>query len=118
MRQRTYEHPFFKWQHIYFLLTMAMIGLSMLTYVAGVLFVKSVTAAPPILIGLATAILYYHIAHFFTGIGNLVYFYTKVVSSVRQKRIFKTLFGLLVSPVSIIVCYIGILLLGLSSCAG
>ncbi len=112
------QHKFLTIQHYYFLATLAMVLLSALTYGLGVLFVKSVTAAPAIFLSLATVLLYYHIPHFIFGIGSFIYYLSKVKKVVKNSKIYKTILGILLSPISVIVCYIGILLLGLSSCAG
>jgi cytochrome bd-type quinol oxidase subunit 2 len=115
----THQQPKFpKVQNVYFLATWVMLLLSILMYGLGYLFVKSVTAAPEILLYLATVLLYYHIPHFIFGIGSLIYYMRKVRKVIKNSKIYKTVIGILVSPISIIICYIGILLLGLSSCAG
>jgi len=113
-----HPHTFFKVQHYYFLATIIMVLLSILSYALGAIFVQSVTAAPEIFITLAVVLLYYHIPHFLFGIGCLIYYFRKVRSVVQKSKVYQTVIGILISPISIVVCYIGILLLGLSSCAG
>lgn len=117
MSGKVYQHPFFKIQHYYFLATLVMFALSIVTYALGALFVQSVTAAPAILMSLAVIVLYYHIPHFLFGIVSLFYYAAKVKKIVQKGKVFKTVIGISLSPISIIICYIGILLLGLSSCA-
>jgi hypothetical protein len=115
----TLQQPkFLKIQNYYFLATWIMLLLSLLMYGLGYIFVKSVTAAPEVFMSLATAVLFYHVPHFIFGIGSLIYYFRKVRKVIKNSKIYKTVIGILISPISVMICYVGILLLGLSSCAG
>ncbi|HAX03919.1 MAG: hypothetical protein A2Y45_07630 [Tenericutes bacterium GWC2_34_14] len=107
-----------KVQRIYFLISLGMILLSGILFVLGYVFTQAVESAPVVILTFAVYFLYYHIAHFLFGFGSLIYYIRGIRKKIFQINVFKTIAGILFTPVSAIILYAAILLLALSNCAG
>lgn len=106
-----------KVQRIYFLISISMVLISILLFIIGALYAKAVTSAPKVILYFALYFIYYHIAHLVFGLGSLLYYIRKIHKKLISMRIFKTLLGILLTPVSAVILYAAILLLALTNCS-
>lgn len=106
-----------KVQQIYFKISLFLIPLSIVLYTIGVIFARAVTATPGFVIYIATYMFYYHIAHFLFGFFSLFYYIHQIRKKVVKMKLYKTIFGILMTPVSAVILYAAILLIALTQCA-
>lgn len=106
-----------KIQDIYFYVSLAMLAISILLFVLGIVFTQTSTPAPDVLINFAVIYMQYHYLHVVIGIGLLIYYHVQKKRHVFKMKIIKTILTFLFSPVSYVIIITAILLLGLSSCA-
>jgi hypothetical protein len=107
-----------KIQNIYFYVSLGMLLLSTLLFMSGYVLTQNVVAAPDALINFAVIYFNYHYIHFIAGFGLLIYYHIEKKKHQFEMKVVKTLLGIFTTPFSYIILLIGILLLGLSSCAG
>jgi FtsH-binding integral membrane protein len=107
-----------KIQNIYFYVSLGMLLLSTLLFMAGYVLTQNVIAAPDELISFSVIYFNYHYIHFIAGFGLLMYYHVQKKKHAFEMKVVKTLLGIFTTPFSYIILLIGILLLGLSSCAG
>jgi len=107
---------FQKYQNIYFIATWVILVISVLLVAIGYIMVQSVVAAPLILVQLATVTLAYHVFHFFYGVFSLIYYFAKLKKRIVSTKIYKTVIGIFVSPVSAFIAYIAVFLITISAC--
>ncbi len=107
-----------KIQNIYFYVSLGMFLLSTILFLAGYVLTQNVIAAPSALIDFAVIYFNYHYIHFIAGFGLLIYYHMEKKKHQFEMKVVKTLLGIFTTPFSYIILLIGILLLGLSSCAG
>lgn len=107
-----------KVQRIYFLISIGMVLVSGILFLLGYVFTQAIESAPVVILTFAGYFLYYHIAHFLFGLGSLIYYIRGIRKKLFQIKVFKTIAGILFTPVSAIILYAAILLLALSNCAG
>jgi hypothetical protein len=95
-----------------------MLGLSILLFLAGYVLTQNVIVAPEALISFSVMYFNYHYLHVILGLGLLIYFQIEKKKHAFTLNVVKTIVGILTTPFSYIILLMGILLLGLSSCAG
>lgn len=105
-------------QNIYFIVSITMVVLSIVLFILGYVLTQNVIAAPDQLINFAALLFNYHYLHVILGFGLLIYYQVQKKKHDFTMKILKTVLGLILSPFSYMILFIGILLLGLSSCAG
>ncbi len=106
-----------KVQQIYFYISLALIPVSIVLYTIGAIFARAVTATPGFVIYIATYMFYYHIAHFLFGFFSIFYYIRQIRKKVVKMKIYKTIVGILITPISAVVLYAAILLIALTQCA-
>jgi hypothetical protein len=106
-----------KVQRIYFYVSIAMLLLSSALFGIGAIFAKAVTSAPKVILYFAAYLVYYHFAHLIFGIGSIFYYIRQIRKKLISIKIFKTIFGILITPVSAIILYAAVLLLALTNCS-
>ncbi len=107
-----------KVQNIYFILSITMIALSLLLFGIGAMYANMVESTPIIILMFATYFLYYHVVHLLFGFGTMVYYIRGVKKKLFSIKIYKTIAGILFTPISAIVLYAAILLIALTNCSG
>jgi membrane protease YdiL (CAAX protease family) len=107
---------FMNLKKIYEKITFFMIILSVILLILGYMFVQAITSAPVPIIYASLSVFYYHIAHFIIGLCLVMYYMIKVKKHFKNINIKKTILSIIFTPVSLIVAYIAVLLLSLSSC--
>ena len=105
-----------KVQKIYFLISLGMVVLSGLLFFIGSLYAKTVRNAPMVILYFATYFFYYHVLHIVFGIGSIFYYISQIRKKILKIKFFKTIIGILLTPVSAVICYAAILLLALTNC--
>ena len=113
-----YQHKTQKIQNIYFFVSIGMVVLSILLFIAGYVLTQNVVAAPTALINFAVLYFNYHYAHVLLGLALIIYYQVQKKKHQVKMNIVKTILGIVFTPFSYVILLIGILLLGLSSCAG
>lgn len=106
-----------KIQDAYCYVNLAMLVLSILLFLLGIVFTQTSTPAPDILVNFAVIYMQYHYLHVLIGIGLLIYYYFQKKRYKFNMKIIKTVLTFIFSPVSYVIIIAAILLLGLSSCA-
>ncbi|RJX27406.1 MAG: hypothetical protein C4537_00785 [Acholeplasma sp.] len=106
-----------KVQQIYFKISLFLIPISIVLYTIGAIFARAVTATPGFVIYIATYLFYYHIAHFLFGFVSLFYYIHQIRKKVVKMKLYKTLVGIILTPMSAIILYVAILLIALTQCA-
>jgi len=118
MRTKTQPDLFMSYERIYLTISLAMLGISLMLF-GGVAILLQIPMAMPLAI--ITFTLYFFFAHFgfvAWGLGRIL----KFLFSIRKKHpgkasIWRTLLGILFSPLSGIITYIAFFLMAFSSCA-
>lgn len=106
-----------KVQKIYFLVSLGMVVLSGLLFFIGSLYAQAIQSAPMVILYFTTYFFYYHFLHIVFGIGSIFYYINQVRKKLLKIKIFKTVIGILFTPVSAVICYSAILLLALTNCS-
>ncbi|TNF09196.1 MAG: hypothetical protein EP317_01365 [Bacillota bacterium] len=116
------DHPkvdkFKKYQGLLFKITVSIFVISSALLILGYALVKAVTPAPSVIMYLATAVLYYHFAHFVLSISFVAYYVSQIKNKIGHVKILKSVVSIIFTPISFVIVYIAILLLAFSSCAG
>ncbi|TVP84481.1 MAG: hypothetical protein EA375_06620 [Acholeplasmataceae bacterium] len=110
---QTYE----KRQRLYLIITLSMIGLNGVLIGLGYLLIRLGERAPEALLNVMMGFMIYHGIHFLYGIIAIIHFFKRVKHRFAQARIFKTILGVVLSPVSFILCYAAVFLLALTRCS-
>lgn len=106
-----------KVQRIYFYISIAMLLMSGALFGIGSLYAKAVSSAPKVILYFATYLVYYHFAHLIFGIGSIFYYIRKIRKKLISMKLYQTVVGILITPVSAIILYAAVLLLALTNCS-
>ena len=85
--------------------------------VVGGIFLKAVFAAPQLVLDAIEAILYVYIAYFVFLFVRLFYFLVKIRPLRAEVTVGRTITGMIISPIGIVMLYLGLLMMALSSCS-
>jgi hypothetical protein len=108
---------FQSYQNLYFKVTWVLLMMSVALAVIGYFMVQAIVSAPLFLVQFTTFVLYYLVFHFFYGVLSLFYYLTKIKNKMKNLKIYKTLMGILISPISAFAAYIAVFLIAISACS-
>lgn len=104
-------------QRIYFKISLYLIPTSILFYIIGAVFARTITATPEVIFYVVTYLFYYHIAHFFFGFFSIFYYAYQIRKKIITMKLYKTIIGIVLTPISAIIMYAALLLMALTQCA-
>ena len=117
MNEERLIQSFKKGEIIYLRLTYIMITITVILFAVGLYAVKMVVAIPAAIIEASAMFLYVNFAHFFYGIGRIIYYASKIKPLSEKVSLKRSIISLILSPVNALVLYIAVIFIALSSCA-
>ncbi len=105
-----------KFQKIYLLISFGMLILSIFLFSLGVFYAQTPYVTPAVVLDFASYVTTYHYIHLGLGLILLIYVIREIKKKLLKMRVWKTIIGILLTPMSGIVLFAAIILLGLSSC--
>lgn len=108
---------FQKRQRLYLIITLSMIGLNSSLLGLGYLLIQLGERAPAALLNFMMAFMIYHGLHLLYGIISIILYFKRVKKRFAEARIVKTVLGVILSPVSFLLCYAAVFLLALTRCS-
>lgn len=106
-----------EFQKIYFFISLGMLILSIFMFGLGVFYAQTPYVTPAAVIDFASYITTYHYIHLGAGLILLIYIIRENKKKLLKIRLWKTIIGIILTPVSGIILLAAVILLGLSSCA-
>lgn len=106
-----------KVQMIYFYISMSVLLFSIIILGLGIANLYILSVFPDEVFEFLRIFIYYHIFNFFAGIVILIFLSRHNSIQTIKVRILNTVLGIISSPISIVITFVGFLLLGFSSCA-
>lgn len=88
-----------------------------LSLVVGGIFLKAIYAAPQLILDSIEIILYVYIAYFVFLLARLFYFLVKIRPKRAQISVGRTVTGIIISPIGVVMLYLGLLMMAMSSCS-
>lgn len=113
MTMMTNSHKF---QKVYFIVSMCMFFFSGILFLLGTIYAKTVNNAPMVIVTFTSYFFYYHFLHLMIGIASIFYYTSRILKKLLSIRLLKTIIGIILTPISGIICYAALLLLALTNC--
>lgn len=104
-------------QKIYLLISLGMLVLSIFMFGLGVFYAQTPYVTPAVVLDFASYVTTYHYIHLGLGLVLLIYVMREIKKKLLKMRVWKTIIGILLTPISGIVLFAAVILLGLSSCS-
>lgn len=118
MSKKAQPDVFMSTEKLYLIISLAMLGVSLILFGAVALILQIPAAMPGVIIAFTLYFLISHGGFVLWGIGRIL----KFLFSIRPKHsgevtIWRTLLGIIISPLSAFISYMAFFLMALSSCA-
>jgi hypothetical protein len=94
-----------------------MITITVILFAVGLYAVKMVVAIPAAIIEASAMFLYVNFAHFFYGIGRIIYYTSKIRPHGEKVSLKRSVISIILSPINALILYIAVIFIALSSCA-
>ena len=106
-----------EFQKIYFFISLGLLALSIIMFGLGVFYAQTPYVTPQAIIDFASYVTTYHYIHLGAGIILIIVVIRENKKKLLKTRVWKTIIGMILTPLSGVVLLAAVILLGLSSCA-